>query len=281
MKKCKKKDGLRYDFEIVETKKKDFIHLDEEFEYRIYLNDDFICAINEKDFKENFEIIEEGTENTNTSYSTILKEFVNSEYNGEKSFWERAGAKREFIDVLLLLGRYKLTHLTEEFCKAILDEYKIPYEEDIKVKKEEEVSYVVKPVDWHRAFGIDYMDKKFKEKVYSMIPSDESKMDYKEDLKAIKDMIRERRKKSIIDIIQYKEIEIDHNQEFLSKSLKIPLARPLSQYVSDEIRKIKSEIEAFKNALERLDENIKEDDDTTKKLIEIDRKIKEIHNEKM
>lgn len=272
MKKCKKKDGLIYDFEVAEIKK---------IEYRIYLNDDFICAINEKDFKENFEIIEEGTENTNTSYSAILKEFVNSEYDGEKSFWERAGAKREFIDVLLLLGRYKLTHLTEEFCKAILDKYKVPYEDNTTNKKEEEVSYIVKPADWHRAFGIDYMDKIFKEKVYSMIPSDESKMDYKEDLKAIKDMIRERRKKSIIDIIKYKEMEIDHNQEFLSKSLKIPLARPLSQYVSDEIRKIKSEIEAFKNALERLDENIKEDDDTTKKLIEIDRKIKEIHNEKM
>lgn len=272
MKKCKKKDGLIYDFEVAEIKK---------VEYRIYSNNDFICAMSENEFKENFDAIEEDTENTNKSYSAILKEFVNSEYDGEKSFWKRAGVKREFIGVLLLLGRYKLTHLTEEFCKAILDEYKIPYEEDIKVKKEEEVSYVVKPVDWHRAFGIDYMDKKFKEKVYSMIPSDESKMDYKEDLKAIKDMIRERRKKSIIDIIQYKEIEIDHNQEFLSKSLKIPLARPLSQYVSDEIRKIKSEIEAFKNALERLDENIKEDDDTTKKLIEIDRKIKEIHNEKM
>ena len=272
MQKCKKKDGLIYDFEVAEIKK---------VEYRIYLNNDFVCAMDEKEFKENFDTIEEDTKNTNKSYSAVLKEFVNSEYVGEKSFWERAGVKREFIDVLLLLGRYKLTHLTEEFCKAILDEYKIPYEENTKVKKEEEASYVVKPVDWHRAFGIDYMDKNFKEKVYSMIPSDESKMDYKEDLKAIKEMIRERRKKSIIDIIQYKEIEIDHNQEFLSKSLKIPLARPLSQYVSDEIRKIKSEIEAFKNALERLDENIKEDDDTTKKLIEIDRKIKELHDEKM
>lgn len=273
MKKCKKKDGLIYDFEVAEIKK---------VEYRIYLNNDFVCAMDEKEFKENFEIIEEDTKNTNTSYSAILKEFVNSEYNGEKAFWERAGAKREFIDVLLLLGRYKLTHLTEEFCKAILDKYKIPYEKNTKVKKEEEeVSYVVKPVDWHRAFGIDYMDKNFKEKVYSMIPSDESKMDYKEDLKAIKAMIRERRKKSIIDIIKYKEMEIDHNQEFLSKGLNIPLARPLSQFVSDEIRKLKSEIEAFKNALERLDENIKEDDDTTKKLIEIDRKIKELHDEKM
>ena len=245
MQKCKKKDGLIYDFEVAEIKK---------VEYRIYLNNDFICAMSENNFKDNFEIIEEDTENANKSYSTVLKEFVNSEYDGEKSFWERAGAKREFIDVLLLLGRYKLTHLTEEFCKAILDKYKIPYE-DNTTTKEEEVSYIVKPVDWHRAFGIDYMDKNFKEKVYSMIPSDESKMDYKEDLKAIKEMIRERRKKSIIDIIQYKEIEIDHNQEFLSKSLKIPLARPLSQYVSDEIRKLKSEIEAFKNALERMEKN--------------------------
>lgn len=247
MKKCKKKDGLIYDFEVAEIKK---------VEYRIYLNDDFVCAMSENEFKDNFEILEENTENTNTSYSAILKEFVNSEYNGEKAFWERAGAKREFIEGLLLLRRYKLTHLTEEFCKAILDKYKIPYEKNTKVKKEEEeVSYVVKPVDWHRAFGIDYMDKNFKEKVYSMIPSDESKMDYKEDLKAIKEMIRERRKKSIIDIIKYKEMEIDHNREFLSKSLKIPLARPLSQYVSDEIRKLKSEIEAFKSALERMEKN--------------------------
>ena len=129
MQKCKKKDGLIYDFEVAEIKK---------VEYRIYLNDDFVCAINEKDFKENFEIIEEGTENTNISYSAILKEFVNSEYNGEKAFWERAGAKREFIDVLLLLGRYKLTHLTEEFCKAILDKYKVPYEDNTTTKEEED-----------------------------------------------------------------------------------------------------------------------------------------------
>jgi len=268
MKKCKKKDGLIYDFEIKETKK---------IEYRVYLSDDFVCAMSENEFKENFEILEEGK-----SYSSILKEFVNSDYDGERSFWDRAGTKRELTEVLLLLGRYKLTHYTEQFCKAILDKYKIPYEKNTTNKKEEkEVSYVVKPVDWYRTIGIDYMDKNFKEKVYSMIPIDESKMVYKEDLKAIKAMIRERRKKSIIDIIKYKEMEIDHNQEFLSKSLKIPLARPLSQYVSDEIRKLKSEIEAFKSALERLDENIEEDNDMTKKLIEIDRKIKELHDEKM
>lgn len=242
MKKCKKKDGLIYDFEIKETKK---------IEYRVYLSDDFVCAMSENEFKENFEILEEGK-----SYSSILKEFVNSDYDGERSFWDRAGAKRELTEVLLLLGRYKLTHYTEEFCKAILDKYKIPYEKNTTNKKEEkEVSYVVKPVDWYRTIGIDYTDKIFKEKVYSMIPSDESKMVYKEDLKAIKAMIRERRKKSIIDIIKYKEMEIDHNQEFLSKSLKIPLARPLSQFVSDEIRKLKSEIEAFKSALERMEKN--------------------------
>lgn len=177
MQKCKKKDGLIYDFEVAEIKK---------VEYRIYLNDDFVCAMSENDFKDNFEIIKENTTNK---------------------------------------------------------------------KEEEEVSYIVKPADWYKTIGIDYTDKIFKEKVYSMIPSDESKMDCKEDLKAIKDMIRERRKKSIIDIIQYKEMEIDHNQEFLSKSLKIPLARPLSQYVSDEIRKLKSEIEAFKSALERMEKN--------------------------
>ena len=270
MKKCKKKDGLIYDFEIAEIKKD---------EYRIYLNDDFVCAMSEKEFKENFEIIKEDTENINKSYSAILKEFVNSEYVGGRSIWDRAGAKRELTEVLLLLGRYKLTHLTEEFCKAILDEYKVPYEDNTKDEKEEEVFYIVKPVDWYKTIGIDYTDKKFKEKVYNMIPSDESKMDYKGDLKAIKAMIRERRKKSIIDIIKYKEMEIDHNQEFLSRGLKIPLARPLSQFVSDEIRKLKSEIEAFKSALERLDENIEEEDnDTTEKLIEIERKIKETSN---
>lgn len=129
MQKCKKKDGLIYDFEVAEIKK---------IEYRIYLNNDFVCAMDENDFKDNFEIIKENTENINTSYSAILKEFVNSEYDGEKAFWERAGAKREFIDVLLLLGRYKLTHLTEEFCKAILDKYKIPYEENTTTKEEEE-----------------------------------------------------------------------------------------------------------------------------------------------
>lgn len=129
MRKCKKKDGLMYDFEIAEIKK---------VEYRIYLNDDFVCAMSENEFKENFEIIKEGNANANKSYSAILKEFVNSEYDGEKSFWERAGAKREFIDVLLLLGRYKLTHLTEEFCKAILDKYKVPYEDNTTTKEEEE-----------------------------------------------------------------------------------------------------------------------------------------------
>lgn len=129
MKKCKKKDGLIYDFEVAEIKK---------VEYRIYLNNDFVCAMDEKEFKENFEIIEEDTESTNKSYSSILKEFVNSDYDGERSFWDRAGAKRELTEALLLLGRYKLTHLTEEFCKAILDKYKVPYEENTTTKEEEE-----------------------------------------------------------------------------------------------------------------------------------------------
>lgn len=141
MKKCKKKDGLIYDFEVAEIKK---------VEYRIYLNNDFVCAMDEKEFKENFEIIEEDTENANKSYSTVLKEFVNSEYDGEKSFWERAGAKREFIDVLLLLGRYKLTHLTEEFCKAILDKYKIPYEKNTTTKEEEDNDMTKKLIEIDR-----------------------------------------------------------------------------------------------------------------------------------
>ena len=127
MKKCKKKDGLVYDYEIVETKK-EYMHLDEEFEYRLYLNNDFVCAMNKKDFKENFTIIEQDTENKNKSYSSMLKEFIKSDSDDVNSFWQRAGAKRELTEVLLLLGRYKLTHLTEEFCKAILDEYKVPYE---------------------------------------------------------------------------------------------------------------------------------------------------------
>lgn len=163
MKKCKKKDGLVYDFEVAEIKK---------VEYRIYSNNDFICAMSENEFKENFEVIEEGK-----SYSSILKEFVNSDFYGKRSFWDRAGAKRELTEVLLLLGRYKLTHYTEEFCKAILDKYKVPYEENTKVDKEEEASYVVKPVDWYKTIGIDYMDEKFKEKVYSMIPSNESEIE--------------------------------------------------------------------------------------------------------
>lgn len=53
MKKCKKKDGLIYDFEVAEIKKN---------EYRIYLNDDFVCAMSENEFKDNFEIIKEGNE---------------------------------------------------------------------------------------------------------------------------------------------------------------------------------------------------------------------------
>lgn len=56
MKKCKKKDGLIYDFEVAEIKKN---------EYRIYLNDDFVCAMTEDDFKDNFDIIKE----ENESYS--------------------------------------------------------------------------------------------------------------------------------------------------------------------------------------------------------------------
>ena len=56
MQKCKKKDGLIYDFEVAEIKKN---------EYRIYLNDDFVCAMTEDDFKENFDIIKE----ENQSYS--------------------------------------------------------------------------------------------------------------------------------------------------------------------------------------------------------------------
>ena len=242
MKKCKKKDGLIYDFEVAEIKK---------VEYRIYLNDDFVCAMSEDDFKDNFDAIEEDTENTNTSHSAILKEFVNSEYDGEKSFWERAGVKREFIDVLLLLGRYKLTHLTEEFCKAILDKYKIPYEKNTTTK-EEEISYIVKPADWYRTIGIDYMDKKFKEKVYSIIPSDESKEDYKKFLE-IRDMMIDMKKQNILKQIKDKEEEIESNQELLAKGLKIPIARPVSQFFNDENRRLRAEIEALKCTLDRME----------------------------
>lgn len=244
MKKCKKKDGLIYDFEVAEIKK---------VEYRIYLNDDFVCAMSEKEFKENFEIIEEGNENTNKSYSAVLKEFVNSEYDREKAFWERAGAKREFIDVLLLLGRYKLTHLTEEFCKAILDKYKVPYEDNTTIK-EEEVSYIVKPADWYRTIGIDYMDKKFKEKVYSMIPSDESKEDYKKFLE-IKDMMIDMKKQNILKQIKDKEEEIESNQELLAKGLKIPIARPVVRLCDKEITRLRHEIEALKCTLDGLEKN--------------------------
>lgn len=246
MKKCKKKDGLIYDFEVAEIKK---------VEYRIYLNDDFVCAMSENDFKDNFEIIKENTENTNTSYSAVLKEFVNSEYDGGKSFWERAGAKRELTEVLLLLGRYKLTHLTEEFCKAILDEYKIPYEENTKVKKEEEVSYIVKPVDWYKTIGIDYTNEKFKEKVYSMIPSDESKEDYKKFLE-IRDMMiefRKRNKQNILIQIKDREEERERAQDLLAKSLKVPLARPIAQICDKEIRRLRFEIEALKCTLDRME----------------------------
>lgn len=176
MQKCKKKDGLIYDFEVAEIKK---------VEYRIYSNDDFICAMSENDFKENFEILEEDT--------------------------------------------------TE--CK------------------EEEASYIVKPVDWYKTIGIDYTDEKFKEKVYSMIPSNESKEDYKEDLKYVKNLIREIRKKTIVDIIKYKEMEIERNQDFLSKGLKIPIARPISQFFSDEIIRLRQEIEVLKCTLEGMEKN--------------------------
>lgn len=176
MKKCKKKDGLIYDFEIKETKKN---------EYRIYLSDDFVCTMSEDEFKENFEIIEEDTPDG----------------------------------------------------------------------KEEEVSYVVKPVDWYKTIGIDYTNKNFKEKVYSMIPSDVSEKDYKEDLKDVKNLIREIRKKTIIDIIKYKETEIERNKDFLLKGLKIPIARPVVHFFNDEIIRLRQEIEALKSTLEGLEKN--------------------------
>lgn len=243
MKKCKKKDGLIYDFEVAEIKK---------VEYRIYLNDDFVCAMNENEFKENFDAIEEDTESTNKSYSSILKEFVNSDYDGERSFWDRAGAKRELTEVLLLLGRYKLTHYTEEFCKAILDKYKVPYEDNTKAEKEKEASYIVKPVDWYKTIGIDYTSEKFKEKVYSMIPSDESKEDYKKFLE-IRDMMIKMKKQNILKQIKDKEEEIESNQELLAKGLKVPLARPIAKICDKEIRRLRFEIEALKCTLDRME----------------------------
>lgn len=249
MQKCKKKDGLIYDFEVAEIKKA---------EYRIYLNDDFVCAMSEKEFKENFDAIEEDTESTNKSYSSILKEFVNSDYDGERSFWDRAGAKRELTEVLLLLGRYKLTHYTEEFCKAILDKYKVPYEDNTTDEKEKEVSYIVKPVDWYKTIGIDYTSEKFKEKVYSMIPSDvpkeESKEDYKKFLE-IKDMMIDMKKQNILKQIKDKEEEIESNQELLTKGLKVPLARPVVKLCDKEITRLRHEIEALKDTLDRMEKN--------------------------
>ena len=214
MKKCKKKDGLIYDFEIAEINKEN-TQSDKKVEYRIYSNNDFICAMSENEFKENFEVIEEGK-----SYSSILKEFVNSDYDGERSFWDRAGAKRELTEVLLLLGRYKLTHYTEEFCKAILDKYKVPYEDNTKVEKEETPS----------------------------------KEDYKKFLE-IRDMMVEMKKKNILKQIKDKEEEIESNQELLTKGLIVPLARPVVKLCNEEIKRLRAEIEVLKCTLEGLEKN--------------------------
>ena len=97
MKKCKKKDGLVYDFEVAEIKK---------VEYRIYSNNDFICAMSENEFKENFEVIEEGK-----SYSSILKEFVNSDYDGERSILGSSWCKKRIDRSITFIRKIQINSL--------------------------------------------------------------------------------------------------------------------------------------------------------------------------
>lgn len=145
---------------------------------------------------------------------------MDSEYDGERSIWDRAGAKRELTEVLLLLGRYKLTHLTEEFCKAILDKYKVPYEDNTKDEKKESIS----------------------------------KEDYKIFLE-IRDMMIEMKKQNILKQIKDKEEEIESNQELLAKGLKVPLVRPVVRLCNEEITRLRHEIEALKCTLEGMEKN--------------------------
>lgn len=122
MKKCKSKEELIFNFEVLEEDKKVRNRFDiqegEKGDYVIHFPNGSYFLMSEDFFKDTFKIIEEKRK----SYLEILEEFMeNNKSDYAKNLWIR----KEISDISILLGNYGLSDLRERFFEKIVEKYNI------------------------------------------------------------------------------------------------------------------------------------------------------------
>ena len=122
MKKCKSKEELIFNFEVLDkdmdVANKVDIQQGEKGDYVIHFPNGSFFLMSEDFFKNTFEIVEE----KNKSYLEILEEFMeNNKSDYAKNLWIR----KEISDISILLGNYGLSDLRERFLEKIALKYNI------------------------------------------------------------------------------------------------------------------------------------------------------------
>lgn len=122
MKKCKSKEELIFNFEVLDEDKKVRNRFDvqegEKGDYVIHFPNGSFFLMSEDFFKNTFEIVEEKRK----TYLEILEEFMeNNKSDYAKNLWIR----KEISDISILLGNYGLSDLRERFLEKIALKYNI------------------------------------------------------------------------------------------------------------------------------------------------------------
>lgn len=121
MKKCKSKEELIFNFEILDKDmdvRNRVIQQGEKGDYMVQFPNGSFFLMSEDFFKKNFEIVEE----KNKTYLEILEEFMeNNKSDYAKNLWIR----KEISDISILLGNYGLSDLRERFLEKIALKYNI------------------------------------------------------------------------------------------------------------------------------------------------------------
>lgn len=122
MKKCKSKEELIFNFEVLEedTKVRNRVDIQqgEKGDYVVQFPNGSFFLMSEDFFKNTFEIVEEKRK----TYLEILEEFMeNNKSDYAKNLWIR----KEISDISILLGNYGLSDLRERFLEKIALKYNI------------------------------------------------------------------------------------------------------------------------------------------------------------
>lgn len=122
MKKCKSKEELIFNFEVLEedTKVRNRVDIQEgeKGDYVVQFPNGSFLVISEDFFKDTFEIVERKSK----TYLEILEEFMdNNKSDYAKNLWIR----KEISDISILLGNYGLSDLRERFLEKIALKYNI------------------------------------------------------------------------------------------------------------------------------------------------------------